>query len=123
MEVTEEDKKKMLDTIGRMIELDQATPEVDEHIKQQLGDFFDMACQQLAIRIGLPDKLPSVLQYIIINVVVRYFNLKGKEGTKKFGQEGESVELLSNMLDGYTADIAAYLERDRGPKYPSASFY
>lgn len=123
MEVTDKQRQDSLDKIKRMLEIDMTVPDLSESVSQQLEDFLDMAYQQLAVRLGFPEAFPDELSYIVINVTVRYFNLKGKEGTKQYTQEGESVTQLSSMLDGYLADIEAYLNTPRKPQRPTANFY
>lgn len=57
---------------------------------------------------------PAELDYIILDVAIIRFNRIGSEGLNSHSVEGESLSFTDNDFEGFTADIQAWLNSQKG---------
>ena len=79
----------------------------------QLRLLLDTAAMRLQILLGGLEP-PEELEHIILEVAVIRFNRIGSEGLASHTVEGESLSWSDNDFAGYTDEIQAWLESQRG---------
>lgn len=77
-----------------------------------LNKLIDLATARLKVLLGGIEP-PEELQYIIIDVSVARFNRIGSEGLSAHSVEGESLTFTNDDFKGFSADIQAFLEKQK----------
>lgn len=85
--------------------------------EETITQLIDNVSDRLKLRLGGYAEVPQELEWIVIDVVVKRFNMIGSEGTTRHTVEGESMEWIStNSKNGdefgaYFDDIERYLKQ------------
>lgn len=103
-----------LEEVKRSLEI------TDNDLDFQLEDFIKRISNQLCVRLGFLEAVPTALQYIVVECTITRFNRKGNEGMNSYGQEGESIS-YGKLLDDFEDDISAYLKKQNGNSAPRKS--
>lgn len=80
----------------------------DELLKKLIS----LATARLKVLLGGIEP-PEELQYIIIDVSVARFNRIGSEGLSAHSVEGESLTFTNDDFKGFSADIQAFLDKQK----------
>lgn len=98
----------MLDEIKRSLNIDANDLKSDA----LLADFLKRIKARLLNRLGELE-LPIELEYIVVECVIKRYNLIGNEGMSSYSQEGESIT-YGDLLDEYQSDISLWINnRDK----------
>lgn len=100
-----------LEEVKRSLEVD------NEELDKQLTDFIKRISNQLCVRLGFLESVPTALNYIVVECTIKRFNRKGNEGMSSYGQEGESIS-YGKLLDEFEDDISAYKEKQKENSVP-----
>ena len=81
----------------------------DSSRDELLNKLLDMATARLKLLLGGIEP-PDELEHIIIEAAVVRFNKIGSEGLSSHSVEGESLTFTNDDLDGFSAEIQAFLD-------------
>lgn len=78
---------------------------------EQLKRILSMESDRLKNKIHkkTSDEIPNELNYILIEVSIRRFNLLKNEGMANYSQEGETIRYENDEFDDFMDDINRYL--------------
>lgn len=85
----------------------------DDSRDELLNKLIDLATARLKLLLGGIEP-PEELEYIIIDVSAARFNRIGSEGLLSHSVEGESLTFTNDDFDGFSADIQAFLDKQKG---------
>lgn len=106
-------RQQQLDKVLRAIEAWDDANDVDDDVKNrlkaQLNDFIDDTEAQLKVRLNFVEEVPAQLEYIVVGVATRRFNIKGREGFTSYSHEAESMSIIAPLMDEYQTDINKWL--------------
>ena len=77
-----------------------------------LNKLIEMSTARLKLLLGGIEP-PEELEHIIIDVSAARFNKIGSEGLSSHSVEGESLTFANDDFDGFSADIQAFLEKQK----------
>jgi hypothetical protein len=101
--------QEILEEVKRTLEIEE------NDLDKQLKDFIKRISQQLNVRLGFLEEVPSVLSYIVVECTIKRFNRKGNEGMNSYGQEGETIN-YGKLLDEFQDDIDAWKAKEEAEK-------
>lgn len=84
----------------------------DESRDELLNKLIEMSTARLKLLLGGIEP-PEELEHIIIDVSAARFNKIGSEGLSSHSVEGESLTFANDDFDGFSADIQAFLEKQK----------
>ncbi len=85
----------------------------DSSRDELLNKLLDFATARLKLLLGGIEP-PDELEHIIIEVAAARFNRIGSEGLSSHSVEGESLTFTNDDFDGFSADIQAFLDKQKG---------
>lgn len=101
------DEKGNLTNLKTMLAIGKDDTSQDEQLKQILSMESDRLKNKIHKKTS--DEIPSELNYILIEVSIRRFNLLKNEGMDNYSQEGESIGYEDDEFDDFMDDINRYL--------------
>lgn len=84
----------------------------DESRDELLNKLIEMSTARLKLLLGGIEP-PEELEHIIIDVSAARFNKIGSEGLSSHSVEGESQTFTNDDFDGFSAEIQAFLDKQK----------
>lgn len=101
------DEKGNLTSLKTMLAISEDDTSQDEQLKQILSMESDRLRNKIHKKTS--NEIPSELNYILIEVSIRRFNLLKNEGMANYSQEGETIGYEDDEFDDFMDDINRYL--------------
>lgn len=98
----------MLETLKLLLGLEN-----DDSKDELLNSIIKLVTARLKLLLGGIEP-PEEMEHIIIDVAIARFNKIGSEGLSTHIVEGEHLQFINNDLDGFSGEIQAYLDNQKG---------